>query len=141
MPKTSIKNPDIMLIFNNYPPDIHQNLMGIRQLIFDVAEETQGVGKLEETLKWGQPSYLTPETRSGSTIRIDRVKNSLTQYAMYFNCQTTLVETFRKMYPDLKYEGNRAIIFDSSDALPKEAIKDCIGMALTYHLRKRQIHK
>ena len=32
----------------------------IRGLIFDVAKDhTDGVGRLEETLKWGEPSYLT----------------------------------------------------------------------------------
>jgi hypothetical protein len=31
---------------------------------------TPGVGALHETLKWGQPAYLTPETRSGTTLRL-----------------------------------------------------------------------
>lgn len=59
-------------------------LLALRRLIFDTAKATKGVGVLQETLKWGQPSYLTPQTKSGSTIRIDRVKSTANQYAVYF---------------------------------------------------------
>jgi hypothetical protein len=46
-------------------------LMALRDIIFEVAAATSGVGRLEETLKLGQPSYLTPETKSGTTLRFD----------------------------------------------------------------------
>lgn len=131
------KNPEVAFKFDNYPPTLTDKMMQLRELIFTVASTIDGVGQLEETLKWGQPSYLTPETRSGSTIRIDQVKNKPNAYAMYFNCQTTLVETFRELYPKLRYEGNRAIIFDATKPLPIDVVKDCIGMGLTYHLRKK----
>ena len=77
---------------------------------------TEGVGALEETLKWGQPSYLTTESKSGSTVRIDQVKAEAGRYAVYFHCQTDLVETFRELYPDLRYGGNRSIILDAGEA-------------------------
>lgn len=99
---------------------------------------TKGAGALEETLKWGQPSYLTRETKSGSTIRIDRMKSS-NQVAMYFHCQTDLVATFRELYPnELTYAGNRAVILDADNEIPEAALRHCIGLALTYHLRKRK---
>ena len=44
-------------------------LMTLRALIFDVAAKTDGVGALDETLKWGEPAYLT-RSKSGSTIRL-----------------------------------------------------------------------
>lgn len=138
MKPTPFKNPEVMVLFDNYPTAIQAKLMDLRELIFAVALTTEGVGQVEETLKWGQPSYLTPQTKSGSTIRIDRIKQKPNLYAMYLNCQTTLIESFRKLYPHLEYEGNRAIIFDSASPFPTEAIKDCIAMALTYHLRKKK---
>ena len=88
-------------------------MLALRRLILDTARATKGVGTLEETLKWGQPSYLTAETKSGSTIRIDQVKPAADQYAVYFHCQTNLVETFRELYPELSYDGNRAILLDA----------------------------
>jgi len=107
-------------------------------LILDTARATEGVGRLDETIKWGQVSYLTSETGSGSTVRIDRVKSDGDQYAVYFHCQTNLVETFRELYPELTYGGNRSILLDTSKALPKQALRHCVALALTYHLNKRK---
>jgi hypothetical protein len=60
--------------FKAYPPGLRARLLTLRALVFDTAARTEGVGRLTETLKWGQPSYLTEETGSGSTVRIDRLK-------------------------------------------------------------------
>jgi len=108
--------------------------MELRQLIFDTAAKTPGVGELEETLMWGQPSYLT-KSKSGSTIRIGNRKQNENEYAIYFHCQTTLVADFRKFYSDdFKYEGNRAIILDAKDDIPFYKI-DQVLRALIYHLK------
>lgn len=124
-------------LFDAYPAPVKAKLLALRRLIFDTAKTTRGVGALEETLKWGQPSYLTPETGSGSTIRIDQVKPAADQVAVYFHCQTNLVETFRELYPELSYSGNRAILLDVGGKLPEAALRHCIGLALTYHLRRK----
>src|SRR5258708_14719618 len=100
-------DPAVDAAFNAYPRPLQEKLLALRRLIFDTARATAGVGALQETLKWGQPSYLTPETKSGSTIRIDQIKSAANQYAVYFHCQTDLVETFRSLYPtDFSYDGN-----------------------------------
>ena len=132
-------NPEVAGIFQAYPVDVKAKLLFLRQLIFDVASRTDGVGELEETLKWGQPSYLTPVTKSGSLIRVDRIKSQEGKYAMYFHCQTTLVDTFKEMYRGVfEFEGNRSIIFSAKDKIPVEELSQCISTALTYHLKKRQ---
>jgi hypothetical protein len=132
-------DPAVDAVFGAYPKPLKAKLLALRRLILDTAAATTGVGKLEETLKWGQPSYLTAATRSGSTIRIDRVKAAANQYALYFHCQTDLVATFRELYPNkLTTAGNRAIIFDADDDIPEAALRHCLGLALTYHLRKRK---
>ena len=89
-------------------------------------------------MKWGQPSYLTPQTKSGSTIRIDQVKPSPGRYAVYFHCQTDLVETFREFYPELRFGGDRSIVLDAEEKLPEAALRHCVALALTYHLNKRK---
>src|SRR6202451_4405304 len=110
--------PAVEEVFRAYPKPLKARLLALRRLIFDTAKTTTGVGALQETLKWGQPSYLTPETKSGTTIRIDRVKSDASQYAVYFHCQTDLVETFRKLYPtELTYGGNRSILLDAQDGI------------------------
>ena len=138
MKKPLAKNNSVEGIFLTYPKPVRTKLLALRKLIIDTARTTRGVGALEEALKWGQPSYLTPQTRSGSTIRIDQVKATPGQYAVYFHCQTDLVETFRELYPKLSYSGNRAILLDAGERLPEAELRHCVALALTYHLRKRK---
>jgi hypothetical protein len=125
-------------VFDTCPGPIKTKLKALRRLILDTAKATKGVGRIEEALKWGQPSYLTAETGSGSTIRIDRVKSAANQVAVFFHCQTDLVDTFRELYPKLSYSGNRAILLDARAKLPEAELRHCVALALTYHLRKRK---
>jgi hypothetical protein len=114
-------DPAVKAVFNAYPKPLKAKLLALRRLILDTAAAIKDVGELEETLKWGQPSYLTRETKSGSTIRIDRVKSS-NQVAMYFHCQTDLVATFRELYPnEPTYAGNRAVIIGADGEIPASA--------------------
>ena len=122
--------------FSSYPKRLRDKLLALRRLILDTAKTTDGVGALEETLKWGQVSYLTSESKSGSTIRIDQVKAEPDRYAIFFHCQTNLIETFREPYPELAYGGNRCILLDATEDMPKDALRHCVGLALTYHLNK-----
>lgn len=131
------RNAAVAAVFANYPPRLKSRLLSLRSLIFDTAAATEGVGELEETLKWGQPSYLTTQSKSGSTVRIDRFKSDASRCAIYFNCQTDLVATFRETCPKLSYEGNRAVILDAAAVVDQETIRHCLRMALTYHQRKR----
>jgi Domain of unknown function (DU1801) len=131
-------NDSVARVFSEYPTPVREKLLGLRELIFATAASTPGVGALEETLKWGQPSYLTTGTRSGSTIRIDALRSVPGSYAIYFHCQTTLVETFREKFgTQFKYEGNRALIFSLSDQPVKAELRECIRAALTYHSKKK----
>ena len=137
--QTNIKNPEVATVFKTYPKEIRAKLLLLRRLIFNVASETDGVGELEETLKWGQPSYLTTQTKSGSLIRIDQIKSQEGKYAMFFHCQTTLVDTFKEMYrSQFEFGGNRSIIFNVKDKVPVAELSNCVSMALTYHLNKKQ---
>ena len=130
------RNKAVEKVFENYPDPIRKKMMALRQLIFDTAAQTEGVGALSEELKWGEPAYLTPVTRSGSTIRIDWKLRDPDHVAMFFICNTNLISTFKAIYPDeLTFMGNRGIVFGLHEAIPTEAVSHCISLALTYHLR------
>lgn len=125
------KNPEVEATFKKYPKDIKPKMMFLRKLILETASELASVTTLEETLKWGEPSYLA---KKGSTIRMDWKTKTPDQYAIYFKCTSKLVPTFRAVYGDLfSYENNRAITFKLDDEIPVAALKECIGMALEYH--------
>jgi hypothetical protein len=130
-------NSGVASVFKSYPSGLRAKLMALREMVFDTADKTPGVGSLTETLKWGQPSYLTEETGSGTTVRIDRRKAG-DGYAVYFHCQSGLIGQFRELYPDtFKYEGERAIVFDVPDRVPIRELRHCVALALTHHLRKK----
>ena len=142
MAKQKFSDTAVTEVFATYPKAIRAHLSELRDLIYQVAAVTEGVGTIEEALRWQQPSYLTPETGSGSTIRIDAVKGNAQNYAMYFHCQTGLIDQFKLLYPKMfKYEGNRAMIFNVADKLPEAELRHCVSLALTYHMRKRSNKK
>ena len=101
----------------------------------EVAASDSSIGQLQETLKWGEPAFVTP-SGAGTTIRINAHKKSSDTAGLYVPCQTNLVDRWRDLYgEELEFEGNRAILFDISKPMPKAAIRHCIAMALTYHRR------
>ena len=127
-------------VFARYPVAVRQRLLQVRALIYDIAAETEGVGRLTETLKWGEPAYLTEASKSGTTIRLGVVKSAPGQGAMYFNCKTTLVEAFRPQFGGrFSFEGNRALLIPATGDLPREPLAFCVQAALTYHRCRRDL--
>lgn len=121
--------------WEDLPEQLAERLVQLRQLILETASDNPAIGPLEETTKWGEPAFLTSATGSGTTVRINRHKKSPDKYALYVHCQTDLVERYRQIYDDeLTFDSNRAVVFDSKEELPVDAVKHCIAMALTYHL-------
>ncbi len=118
-------------IFAAYPNVIRKKMQTLRELVIETARETSGIDVLEETLKWGEPSFVT---RKGSTLRMDWKEKFPDQYAMYFQCTSRLVDTFRMVFGNrFRYEGNRAVVFRLNEKLPITELKECIRAALTYH--------
>lgn len=124
-------NPKVDEIFANYPDSIRSKMQFLRELVIETAEETAGVDELEETLKWGEPSFIT---KSGSTLRMDWKEKTPDQYAMYFQCTSRLVETFRMVFDQkFQYEGNRAVVFQLNQKIAVAELKECIKASLMYH--------
>lgn len=84
-------NPKVEEVFNNYPELIRIRMLALRDLVIETARDINDLEELQETLKWGEPSYLA---KNGSTLRIDWKSKVPDQYAMYFKCTSRLVETF-----------------------------------------------
>lgn len=128
-------NPKVADIFDNYPKSVQKQMVQLRAIVIESAAEIEGLEALEETIKWGEPSYLT---KHGSTVRMDWKAKTPQQFAMYFKCTSKLVPTFKTLYKDtFSFEGNRAIVFKQNDEIPKTELKHCISLALTYHKVKK----
>lgn len=124
-------NPKTSEVFEKYPDSVQAQMHRLRELGLSAASEIKGLEELEETLKWGEPSYLS---KHGSTVRMDWKQKTPDQFAVYFKCTSKLVPTFKELYKDtFTFEGDRAIVFKLDDKIPETELKHCISLALTYH--------
>ncbi len=129
--------PEFETKLESYPDFVRDKLKYLRELVIETAEEIPEITELEETLKWGEPSFLT---KTGSTLRIDWKKKTPNQYQMYFKCTSRLVETFKLVFGELfEYEKNRAIIFRLDQEVPVTELKKCIKATLMYHKVKNDL--
>ena len=124
-------SPEFEAAFKAYPQLSKKRLRYLCELIIQTAKESQGVDKLDLGLKWGESAF---RSNIGSTLRIDWKSKNPEQYALYFQCSSRLIETFRLLYePKLRFEGNRAIIFKLDQEIPIYELKECIKACLRYH--------
>ncbi len=123
---------DVAAVYDRMHTAQRIHLMEVRTLILALAKE-KGVGAMTETLKWGEPAYLTA-SKVGTTIRLG-LSNG--RSAVFFNCQTTLVDGFRADFPEaFDFVGNRALVLrEDCDAA---ALAACLSRALTYHRDKKR---
>jgi len=120
---------------NQAPPDAQDGLWALRALILETAQHLPDVGTVEECLKWGQPAFTTPETKSGSTLRIGCPKNG--GFALYAHCQTNIISSYADAFPGLDtVEGNRAICFTDITQIDPSRHGRLVSHALRYHLTK-----
>lgn len=116
--------------FESYPDNVKELFLMVRATILEVAK-IEGLGEVEETLKWNEPSFLV---KGGSAIRVDWKSKFPNQLSVYFNCKTSLVETFQEVFGSVfRYEGKREIVFSLSEEIPLTEFKSCISLSFRYH--------
>lgn len=127
--------PLLAAYFAECPPGIRARLLDLRTLVYRVAAEDTRIGPLQETLKWGEPSYLTATSRSGTTLRLARKKALPDTYGLFFNCQTSLAQQISELFPHtFILDGKRGLLFSVDENIPVEKVKSCISLVLTYRL-------
>ncbi|MBX2847582.1 MAG: DUF1801 domain-containing protein [Acidiferrobacterales bacterium] len=116
-----------------YPTKAKARFKTIQKLIHEIADK-EGHDRAQETLKWGEPAFLV---KGGSALRVDWKPKSPNHLFIYFNCNTTLVETFKEVFLDVfEFEGNRAIKLDLDKPLSIEELSQCISVTLRYQKLK-----
>ena len=126
--------PDAVVeAFKRYPTSGQQVLLEVRERVLAIANSDPEIGELTETLRWGELSYLTKETGSGSMIRLAMTKSS--EPAVFFLCSTVLVDRFRQQYTHVfEFEKNRALILNRPiDEIGSE-LNECLKQALRYKI-------
>ena len=128
---------DVGKVFATYPAPARKLLLAIRAMLYETADHLPAAGRITETLKWGEPAYLTSAPKSGTTVRLAWSPKRPDTAGIFVNCQTTLLDEWRTLYGEtLDLVGNREIRLPLGDPLPADPIRHCLAMALTYHQRK-----
>ncbi|MGI3168270.1 DUF1801 domain-containing protein [Pseudooceanicola sp. C21-150M6] len=133
MTRHSSQPAEVAAAFAAFPPPERATLSRLRDMILEVASDMPEVGPLTETLKWGEPAYLTQATGSGSTLRLGRMPKEPGKVAIFVNCRTVLADRMRARFPEIEISGSRAIVMKTADPLPEAMLRECIALALTYH--------
>lgn len=119
-----------IVIPDKYPEIARAQFSAIRSEIRHIAT-AHNLGKVEESLKWGEPSF---SVKGGSPIRIDWKDKTPEVLNVYFHCQTRLIDTFKEVYPNsFTYQGNRALSLPLTKSIHDTPLKQCLLIAMTYH--------
>lgn len=124
---TFLGRPAIEAAFAEMP----DTAMQLRALIFEVASTLDDVESVEEVLRWGQPSYISP---IGSTLRIGKTKSG--QMALFAHCQSDIIARHAHLFANKdQVQGNRAVL--AYDLAEIGAFRALITYALRYHKAKK----
>lgn len=116
-----------------YPAPALDMFHRVRRYIYEEGARLD-VGALQETLKWGEPSYLTPKSKAGSTLRIGWSAKQPGLFSLYVNCQTDLLARMSERFPfEFAYTGRRQVSMPLDAEPPEFALRPLVSMALNYH--------
>lgn len=123
---------NVQAVFDSFTDETRASAMVLRDLIIAVADETPEADAVEETLRWGQPAYVT---KKGSTLRIGVPKSG--GCALYAHCQSNIISSYAAAFPGADViEGNRAVIFAHVDDIDVGRLRMLVHHALTYHQKR-----
>jgi len=130
-----VLQPELVAAFDAVAdPLARTGLLHLRRLVFETAAELPQIGHLQESLRWGQPAYLTPDTKAATTLRLGVPKTA--RFALFVHCRTSLISDFTAAFPGWdRVEGNRAVLFDDIAQVDPVRHGWLIRRALTYHLK------
>ncbi len=118
--------------FAAFPQPARDTLLALRAMIYDIGAALP-VGRIEESTKWGQPSYATPDTKSATPIRLGLSKAG--DPAIFTHCQSTVMADFRALAPaNMHFDGNRAVHIPANQPSALDELAPLIRAALTYRL-------
>jgi len=129
--------PPLLAHVSHWSPAAQALLWRCRRLFHDVAASAD-TGRLDETLKWGQPSWRPVKPRTGTTLRMGWDANSPERLSFFVDCKTDLAARMRDIYPDLPLnDGQRHLGILVDAVFLQQAITHLAEMTFTYHRARR----
>lgn len=136
MKHTKFENIEIKKTYYRFPKEMRKKMLEVRDIIFEVGKNNDKIGKITETLKWGEPTYQANNSKDGSPIKITHKKSINNNFSIYIISSTNLIDMFKELYPKTFYfNGNREIIINTDRKIPRKEISHCIELALRYKFK------
>ena len=127
-----VPTPTAQAAFDAMPEPARDTLLKIRTMIYRLAADLP-VGRIEETLKWGQPSYATPDTKAATPIRLGVTKTGTP--AIFTHCQSSVMADFQSICgTGFTFDGNRALHLPADALPPLDNLAPLLRAALTYRI-------
>lgn len=82
---------------------------------------------LEESVKWGQPSFKAP---SGTPVRIGLPKSG--GFGLFVSCSSTVIADYAAMFEG-RFDGNRGVLFESVAEAEGQPLEMLLTRAFRYH--------
>jgi len=118
--------------FQSFDANTRGPLEVARKIILETASELDQIDQMDESLKWGQPSYA-PTPKTGTPIRLGVTKSG--EPTLFVHCQTTLVSDLEADNAHgLQTIDNRAVVLPKTDLNAHQGLRNFVKAALTYHL-------
>lgn len=113
--------------FDRFEGADRDGALALRDLILDEARSL-GITNVNECLRWGQPSYISP---IGTALRIGAPKTG--GFALHTHCQTSVIPEFEEQFgAEFTIEGSRAVHFQSESEIHPDKLRLMIAHALQY---------
>ena len=126
----------VLNVVLGWPNPAQQHFNALRAIVHDAAK-TADISALNETLKWNEPAWLPHKSGVGSTLRTSWSPKRPNALGLFVNCNSTLPETMRSLYPTtFEFDGKRTIYLSLAAPLPTDALHHCALLTLTYHRAK-----
>ena len=105
----------------------------LHRLIVEVADEVEATPVVVET-KWGQPSLRAARPGASTPLRIAVTDDG--DVALLAHCQTSVMPGLQDRSGEaFRFDGNRGVLFATTEDLRSDLLRTAIAHALTYHHR------
>lgn len=126
--KHPFQNLAVNAAYNAMPDTDRSGALTLRHLILNTADEMDDVTNVDECLRWGQPSYISP---IGSTLRIAVPKSG--GFGIYAHCQSSIISDFAgKFGQDFRIDSNRGVLFRTGQDIQPDKLVFLIRHGLRY---------
>ncbi len=128
---TDFQSHKIRDVFMRVPDPARSGMLYLRDKLYEIAKTIPATKGLDESLKWGQPSYV-PKSGIGTPLRLGQTDEG---FGLFVHCQTTVISEFASLTSNVNIDGNRGVLFTSMDEVKGSNLEPMICHAMTYKTR------